>query len=310
MVNRKIIQGYIAGSLAAIIWGIQPIIIRMLISNEVNTFNIAFVKVLGSACVLGIATIISRKWIQTPQEKPKINIYFILAVLALFGNIFTYHWGLNYTFASDVMIIETLSPLFVVLFGVLLLRKRFQDVIKNKKLSTLFLLIAFGSIGSTLLIFDPNQTAISSHSRNIGDIIVTIASITFALYLLMSSEVRRLSKTLPHELMFYFFLGTSILLLPFIDIGNFGTWTQHQWLLVSLISIVFTALPLLLWNIASGIIEAAPLSILFNIAAIVTIITEMLFLDLRFSWGVVLATLIIIFTAYQAKRIMDESRDN
>ncbi len=110
--------------------------------------------------------------------------------------------------------------------------------------------------------------------------------------------------------MFYFFLGIILFFVPFIDVQNFLSWSLYQWMIVGIISLLFTALPLLLWNIASGILDAAPLAILFNLAAVFTVISEMVFLDLSFSWNVVIATLIILYTAYAAKKIADHSKEN
>lgn len=308
MVSR-IAKGYIAGCLAAALWGIQPILIRTLVTQEVDTFNIAFFKVFASTITFGIITLIARKFEKVHDEKPKINLFFILAILSLFVNIFSYHWGLGYTFAADVMIIETLSPVFVIILGVIFLKHRFLSLIKNKQLSSIFLLLAFGSIGSGLLIFDPAQTAIAHNIRNLGDLIVTLASITFALYLLMSSEVQRTNRIRVYRLLFYFFAGALVLFIPFIDISNIQLWTLHQWVLVGVISIGLSAIPFILWNTATSILEAAPMSILFNFATISTIFLETIFLDLKFTWNIVLATLMVIYTAYQAKKITDKSRE-
>jgi len=301
MIKNKTLLGYISAVLATLMWGSQPILIRYLIMNNVDTKNIVILKVWMAIAflifIIGLSKNRFKKW-KIPNFK-----LFLLGIIGIAGNLFLFHLGLNYTSGSHAILIETFAPVFVLLLGLILLPNRFRSLYKSNKLKSLFFIIILGSIGSSLILLD-KESLMSDHFAT-GDALVAASTIFFAIFFLTTAEIRKRDTINSIQLMILSFIGVGLILLPFINIGNLMILNQMQWILIAIIAIFGTALPFILWNFASLHLKIIPLSVVFNFTAIFTIILESSFLDLNITWNIILATIIILFTAFKAKQIDD-----
>ena len=268
MVKKNKVIGYSLAILSTILWGIHPIGIRFLIGEGVNPMNIAVSRIWISVVILAIAILFTKEKLGSKFEYNKM---FWIGVFGLTMTFIFFHKALAFTFASHVMLIETFSPVFVLLLGLFLVPHQFNMLVKTKKLSNLFLIVATGSIGSSLLMLNATDV-IEPAVQQIGDLLIAVGSVFFAVFLISSSEIRKTLQTSSIGIMLRMFLLVGILLLPFIDIQNFSTLTLNQWWILGLLAMFGTAIPYILWNYASYYLEVTPLATLFNLTVIFGVI--------------------------------------
>lgn len=298
MVRKNKVIGYTLALIATFLWGLHPIGIRFLIGQDIEPMNIALSRIWMSVIILFIATFFMKR----ETEKFKYSQIFWIGVVGLTMTFIFFHKSLAFTFASHVMLIEAFSPVFVLILGLFLLPHQFKMLVRTKKLSHLFLIVATGSIGSSLLLLNPTDI-IPQDTQRMGDLLIAIGSIFFAIFLLSSSELRKTVKTSSIGIMLRMFLGVGILLLPFINISNFTTFSTDQWIILTLIAIFGTAIPYILWNYASYYLEVTPLAMIFNLTVIFGVIAESILLNFPISTAFVASAALIIYAAAKADQI-------
>ena len=303
MKNKKktLIISYICAISATLCWGIHSILIRHLIQEGIDYNNIAITRLIGGALFLWILLCIFQKK-QKIKNSFQYDWIFFVGVIGFAFNFFFFHQGLQYTFASHALLIETFSPIFVLIMSLLIFPYRLKELKNSGKTSYLFLVLVLTSIGSSLLLNDSEQS-IAQEITLKGDILVGVSTIFFAMFFLSANIVRQRCKQSNLEVTIKFLFFSGIILLPFIDIYSFKTITLIQWSLLAVVTILCTATAYYLWNYATKYINVHSQTILFNLGAINTIIFESLIGDFYISWKIIIATVIIITASIHAQKL-------
>ncbi len=148
--------GYACALLASFFLGFHSIIIRYLELQSVNTYVIISSRLFIGSTFLAFFILLQRLWKKEKLWQPgkfHYDKFFWLAAVGLGLNFVFFHQGLQYTIASDAILLETFSSVMVLLLLMIFspqTAKKFQQ--KKPLLTKLFLLVLMGSIGSTLLI--------------------------------------------------------------------------------------------------------------------------------------------------------------
>lgn len=172
------------------------------------------------------------------------KIFALLALLLWVGGNSLLFLSLQYTIAINAGVINSIEPLFIVLFAWLLFRDAFrwhQGLGLALSLTGVLVLIAGGSL-SRFMELDFNK----------GDLIATVAYVTWGLYAVL---LRKVPRGMDHRVIALALLGLgSIYLLPIYLLETAFSRpvpaTMLTVIAVLAIAIFASAIPMILWNFA------------------------------------------------------------
>jgi drug/metabolite transporter (DMT)-like permease len=210
-----------------------------------------FRLLLGIVC-LGSIVLIKRGFRVTRKQVGVILLVGILGFGISLGFQFT---GTKLSSAANAALVTSASPVFILLFGALILQERVTSV-------RLFAL-TLASIG-VLIVVDP-RAALYGGKAAIGNVLLLSAAITWGLY---SVLIKKSSMGLNIiEVSTFAFIGGWVFSLPFMfnemKSESIGTVTLPIILGVLYLGIIATALAMYLWNKSLDILEAGLVSLLF-----------------------------------------------
>ena len=169
-------KGYLFVLIGVLLWSTIEVVSKLL-QGRVTALNIGFLRFfLGSVLLLPFAI-----W-RVKQKAIKLNLkdYLIFAGLGAVGITTTYsffHLSIELTKASSAAIIFSSNPIFVSIFAVLLLKEK----INSRKTTG----IVIGFIAMFILLFEKGTINFSS---TLGVFLMIIATITFALYIVLMKK--------------------------------------------------------------------------------------------------------------------------
>jgi len=243
--------GIIAGLAAASIWGGMYVVSKVVL-DVIPPFTLLNIRLLLGIVCLGSLTFLTRGFHATRKQVGVILFVGMLGFGVSLGFQFT---GTKLSSAANAALVTSASPVFILLFGALLLHERITSV----RLSALLL----ASVG-VLIVVDPGA-ALYGGKAAIGNVLLLAAAITWGLY---SVLIKRCSKDMNIiEASTFAFIGGWLFSLPLMLIemktASLGTVTLPILLGVLYLGIIATALAMYLWNKSLDILEAGLVSMLF-----------------------------------------------
>lgn len=310
------IIGYITGLLAAFFWGIHPVIIRFLTLEGVSPFLIAglrlYIGCLALALILSAHRLWNRKHVQRETKKMDYNIYFWIAGISLGINFLIFQLGLRYTLASDATLIENFAPVMVLLIMSLFFVHRFKEIAPTEHFGTrVFQIVLLGSIGASLvLINDVNDKIIPGQTKMLGDLIIFIGMIFFAIFLISGSEFLRTQKLVTNLRATTLILAVAAIPVTFfMPFGELSRLSVTQWLLLGFIGVFSTGFAYWMWNISSRHLHVVPLSLNIIYTGIITVLAEALFLQLALDWKFIIGGSMMIFASIAAESLSNKAKN-
>ena len=177
--NKDRLLASLALIIVAAIWGIAAPIVK-LTYREIPPFTFLFFRFL-------IATIVIIPIYALHQEKRKLTSKDLLTVsgigfLGMTLTIGLIFYGLQFTTATDQVLIGLLGPLFVVIGGAIFLK---EEITTLEKIG---LVLALG--GSVVTVIQPIlEQGLAGSEAMFGNIIIFLSSVTFATYALLAKRV-------------------------------------------------------------------------------------------------------------------------
>ena len=243
--NKKALFGI---GIGVLLLGTGPMFVKFV---KANGTLVAFYRLLFASVMLALPVLISSKN-QTPTlDKDKSVLWVLLGGISFAINIGLWCSALNYTSASIVTLLDNTAPIWVGLFGWLVLGKK-QNQFYWWGLS----LTLAGSIllvGSSRVSFD-NQ-------KFLGNILSLASGVSYAAYILITQQARRIVSSLKYSwlvssigaiLLFVFGLATGALK---------QTISLQGYLLIFLMSLSSQVIGWYLVNDALGKLPAAAASV-------------------------------------------------
>ena len=302
--RKKLIIGYSCGILATLFWGFHSVVIRMLIKQGIDPFLIASLRLfIGSAVLSTILFIVS---VAKRQKYPRVHYspFFWLISICLGINFLLFQKGLEFTIASDAVLLEAFSPVMVLLIVMLFLPKRIHHLLIHRGIPHKILwTVIIGSIGSSLLLVNySTDLLISRNLKLVGDFIEFIAMFVWALVMLGMHEYhKREAGSNILATTSQFLLAAALITSPLGSWSQIVSITPVQWFWISVFGIFSTAGAYVLWHTASKYLDVLPLVVIFNLTSIFTVITESFVLGFTISWKVFLGGALILYAAMNAK---------
>ncbi|HLG25223.1 MAG TPA: DMT family transporter [Candidatus Gracilibacteria bacterium] len=306
--------GYAAGLLASFFWGIHSVIIRHLTQQGVDPNLIAGLRLYIGAATIFVILMLQRVTRRGKEKKTApftFHPLFILAALSLGINFLLFQTGLQYTLASDANLIQNFSPVAVLIMSSIFLRHRIREIAPNTKYwMSIFQIVLVGSIGASLvLITDVNNAIVPSQQKLQGDVMAFVGMLFFSLFVIFSSEFSKIQPKISSLWTTMLTLAVAALpvslLVPFRDLPGL---TADQWYFIVFIGIFSTGVAYWLWIIASKRLNVVPLTLNLVYIGIITVLTEVFFLDLLLDWKIVLGGALMIAASVLAEITNEKAR--
>jgi len=172
-------------------------------SAHYPTFQVAFLRFMcGSIVVSGVAAVLKPGW----PNRETVAANAIRSVIAVVTAV-TFFYALGQLPLAEVLVLSFLSPMFIALFGMLMLRERVD--------SRIVAAIAIGFAGTLVVVF--GQTGETGAARSWAGVMAALASaITYALSLVLLRQRAQRDKFL--HIVIFQNVG------PFILVAPFGLW--------------------------------------------------------------------------------------
>ena len=286
------ILAIIALWLALFSWGIHGVAGRFLALNNVSMLGVMELRFLIGAVLFFFYLLVTKNFDLSYFKYFKSLLP--LSFVGLFGNSIFYHLGLKYIPATLVMLLENLSPFFVVLMVIIIEKTR------PKKHEVLALFVSF--IGLVLIVLGKGGLKISNTQFYLGVLLEVAAGLTFGAYTYFSARFYKknsidFSFKMMMNILFQVFLYSSIMGLPFLFTVNYTALKRIDILLILEMGFFQSFLAYLLWNFALSKLPTASTSILFYMTVVFTSINEMIFLKFYPNWIIIIGSIIILISA-------------
>ncbi|MDE6450422.1 MAG: DMT family transporter [Muribaculaceae bacterium] len=195
-------RGHLAMFGANLTWGLMsPVVKLVLASGAVAPMLLVDFRMAGAAVLFWITSLFM------PREHVPARDKLLLCGAGMLGILFNqgcFILGVSMTTPSEASLVTTTMPMWVMLLAWIILR----EPISLKKAGG----IAIGALGALILMLGSPVQGSGASNPVLGDIIVLMAQLCFALYLtLYRNFIRRYSLV---TLMKWMFLAASVLSLP------------------------------------------------------------------------------------------------
>ncbi|MBI4994155.1 DMT family transporter [Candidatus Peregrinibacteria bacterium] len=307
--KKKIAIGYLCAIGAVVFWGFDTVVIRWLIQQKIDPFLVGDLRLFIGSAVLALIVAVEGIIGNHSWERVRYSKFFWLITLSLAVNFLLFHKGLEFTIASDAVLLEAFSPVMVLIIVMLFLPSKIKHLLIHPGMpQTVLKIVIIGSIGSSLLLInDPKDLLIQSNIKLIGDIIEFIAMFAWALVMIGMHEYQKREQnknSIAVTAQFLFF--AAIIITPFINWSNLNIITSTQWFWILILGVFSTGAAYVLWHTASKFLDILPLITLFNFVSIFTITIESIALNMPISWKLLIGGALILYASMRAKLINDK----
>ena len=251
------------GLLAAFFWGTHSVIVRYL-TGDMHGITIAALRLYIAA----IALFVLMRLLRFPVSLRLSDRNLQIAVGSTVVNYICFHIGLEYTSASNAMMLENTAPFFVLLILLVFTGEQI------KKRDMLAALIAIAGVFLTVL----HDFRLGGEGMR-GDVLEIFAGLSWAGFIIGSSRALRASSDTAERLNFLFnvFICSAIILTPLMLFYP-GSATANDIFFLVLLGLLPTALAYYLWYEAAARVSAISATLLFTLSVIFTFINAAFFL--------------------------------
>ena len=229
----------IAVSIATIIYGLNYSIAKEVMPTYVKPFGFILIRVIGATTIFWILGLFIK------SQKIEKEDYKKIVLAAFFGiglNMLSFFKGLSLTTPISASVIMVTSPIMVLIFSSLLIRK---PIGKQRILG-----IIIGLIGTVLLITYGNSSDTNATNSNWGNFLVFVNATSYGLYLVISKNL--MAKYHPITLVKWLYLLGLLFIIPF----GYSEFKE----------IIWQEIPTnIYWNIGFVIVFTSCITYLFNL---------------------------------------------
>lgn len=299
------IKGYFFGLAATSIWGINPIMIRHVVTDQQTVFFTVGMRLfMGGVFLMLFLSIMKIFGIRRQRvEKIQFDKWFWFMVVGLTGNFYFFHWGLRFTTASNANLIENFAPIVILLVMGFLVPKISGQIGQTKADILKTLLIVFiGSMGASLVLsYFPPGFLPDENMKLYGDFIEIIAMLFFALFIMSSNVYMKKYKISSLWVTAYALTISALLFTPVWILEALPKLTADQWFWLTMIGVVSTGIAYSLWNKACQTLNVIPASLLLNFTVIVTLVVENQTFGLPLGTMMLIGSIMIIIASISAE---------
>lgn len=305
----QLLVGNLCMLVAAIFWGLNVSVTKALYDpiGWMTPQSIVIVRLVGGTILFWLASIFIK--CEAIQREDWLKVV-LGGLVGLFGFIFLFIKSLEYGSAIDISIIMTLPPIFVILIGVIFLKRR------PGWMEYLGVLVSF--VGAAIVILGGGHGA-TEHSKDpvLGDILAIASTICYAFYLTILEGPTKKYK--PVALLRWIFLFSAIpalfLLKDFDKLPLFHHAPALPWVYITFILLCPTFIAYFLVQPAMKRIGSELVSIYQYLLPVFATISAIIMIKEKLHWIQVIAMGVIVvgmlFTTFgKRRRVKKEGQDD
>lgn len=266
----KHLKGYIAISLAAVMWGVAAAVAKSFFNKAYEPLILVQMRVTLSFAVLFLF------FLSTNRALLKFNLrdiphFLVVGILGVAGSNYFYYAAIKETNVSTAILVQYSAPVMVMIYTVLFQK---EHLTLNKVLS---LLLAVGGIILAIGAYDPAVLQGTMH----GIILALLAAVSFSIFTISGKSLTQkysiwtgLIYLLGSATLFWSFINTPMDILR-------ADYTAEDWKTFGLIALISIMIPYTLYYYGLHHIQSSKAIIVSTLEPIVAITSEWLFLDGR-----------------------------
>jgi len=266
----KHLKGYIAISLAAVMWGVAAAVAKSFFNKAYEPLILVQMRVSLSFAVLFLF------FLTTNPKLLRFNLrdiphVLIVGILGVAGSNYFYYAAIKETNVSTSILVQYTAPIMVMMYTVIFQKERLSAM----KLSALVL-----SIGGIILAVGAYDPAVIQGSLK-GIILALLAAVSFSIFNISGKSLTQkysiwtgLIYLLLAATLFWSFINTPM------DIINAG-YSTEDWKVFGIIALISILIPYSLYYYGLKHIQSSKAIIISTLEPVIAIIAEWLFLNGR-----------------------------
>ena len=295
--NKRVLA-LVAVSIATLIYGVNYSIAKEVMPLYLKPYAFIFLRVFGATLIFWFAGLFIK------QQKIEKGDYPKILLAAFFGtalNMLSFFKGLSLTTPISASVIMVTSPIMVLIFSSLLIKK----VIGKQRIIGVFI----GLMGAIILITYGNTNDKNSLSSNLGNFLVFINAASFGLYLVLAKKL--IAKYHPIIFVKWLYLFGLIFVIPF----SYSELTEVVWQKIPInmywnigFVIIFTTCITYLFNLYGlSILKPTTVSIFIYLQPVIATIYALIVGSDSLNLVKISATLVIFLGVYLVTKQVDKS---
>ena len=295
--NKRVLA-LIAVSIATLIYGVNYSIAKEVMPLYLKPYAFIFLRVFGATLIFWFAGLFIK------QQKIEKGDYPKILLAAFFGtalNMLSFFKGLSLTTPISASVIMVTSPIMVLIFSSLLIKK----AIGKQRIIGVFI----GLMGAIILITYGNSNNENSLSNNLGNFLVFINAASFGLYLVLAKKL--IAKYHPIVFVKWLYLFGLIFVIPF----SYSELTEVVWLEIPInmywnigFVVTFTTCITYLFNLYGlSILKPTTVSIFIYLQPVIATIYALIVGSDSLNLVKISATLVIFLGVYLVTKQVDKS---
>lgn len=263
----------------------------MLMPDIIDPSALTFLRFSGGMVLFWMASLFFKREQVPPKD---ILLLFFASVFALTLNQLPFFLGLSMTSSIDASIVVTMLPIVTMILSAIFLK---EPITQLKAVGVLV-----GASGALIIVFSGNSGNMESagNGNMLGNIIVFLAVISFALYLTLFKNL--IVKYHPITVMKWMFLFASITGLPFcyssLAAVNLSAFSQTTWMSIAYVILCATFLGYLLLPVGQKVLRPTTLSMYNYVQPIMASLVAILIGIDKFGYQQGLAAVLVFSGVY------------
>lgn len=279
----KNIKGFIAISLAAILWGVAATVAKSFFNREYDPLILVQMRVTLSFAVLFLFFFVTNRSLLKFKIKDIPHVL-IVGILGVAGSNYFYYAAIKESNVSTSILVQYTAPIMVMMYTVI-----FQ---KEKMSSSKFLALFFSIVGIFLAIGAYNPEIIKGTQT--GIIFALLAAVSFSIFNISGKSLTQkysiwtgLIYLLGAATLFWSFINT-----PFEIIQ--ADYSLEDWKVFGIIALISILIPYSLYYYGLHHIQSSKAIIISTLEPVVAIVSEWLFLDGRMGLVQIVGAVLVI----------------
>ena len=288
----------IATSIATLIYGVSFTVAKDVMPFYIKPFGFILLRVLGAAIIFWLLGLFVK------SEKIEKCDYKKIALAAFFGvglNMLTFFKGLSYTTPISASVMMVTSPILVLIFSAIIIKK---SIGRNRILG-----ILIGLIGAVILIVYGNSADGNASNRTLGNFLVFVNAASYALYLVLAKNL--ISKYNPIVFVKWLYLFGLFYVIPF----GFAEIAEVNWQIIPSsiylkigFVIVFTTCITYLFNLfALSKLKPTTVSVFIYLQPVIATIYALIVGSDSLNFIKISSTILIFFGVYLVTKQVEEN---
>lgn len=274
---------------ATCIWGLQPIMMKILL-QEYTTITVVFIRCMLMIMCYFSLMYFSKKKIILPTKK-QLFVLIIMGFCCIPLNNIAQFEGLRYTTAIHCALLGATVPTMTAIFAYFILREKLNGI------QWIGIFISF--LGVLLMLTRGNIDIITKNNFNIGDILIIISEIGWSLYIIFGRQI--MQELSPLITSAWASLSGTLMLVPYALLSKQLSFhiPSIKIILVLIFVVVFSGvLATIIWNMGVNKVGASKSSIFSNVTPFTALIFSNLILNEQFYFYDILGMIFVCIGVY------------